>query len=52
LNEEEEIYMRYVRPQVTSSYRAISNIKDAKGQGPQELITHVFSNNSAYQADE
>jgi len=44
--------MRYVLPQITGVFRAVSTIKSQKGPGPVEAITHVFSNGAGYQADE
>jgi hypothetical protein len=44
--------MRYIQPQITGVFSAVSAIKSVKGTGPLELNTHIFSNGAAYQADE
>jgi hypothetical protein len=44
--------MRYIQPQITGVFPAVSAIKSTKGTGPLEILTHVFSNGAAYQADE
>jgi hypothetical protein len=44
--------MRYVRPQITGSFRAVSSIQSDKGTGMQEINPVFLSNGAAYQADE
>jgi hypothetical protein len=44
--------MRYIQPQITGVFRAVSAIKSEKGGGPLEINLPVFSNTAAYQADE
>jgi hypothetical protein len=44
--------MRYIRPQITGSFRAVSSIQSQKGLGQQEINTVFLTNGAAYQADE
>jgi hypothetical protein len=44
--------MRYIRPQITGSFRAISSIQSVKGMGHQEINPLFLTNGAAYQADE
>jgi hypothetical protein len=44
--------MRYLRPQITGVYLAVSLIKSVKGTGHDELGTIFLTNGAAYQADE
>ncbi|WP_263408853.1 hypothetical protein [Terriglobus tenax] len=44
--------MRYVCPQITGTFRAVSAIKNQKGAGQQEMGSVFFTNGPAYQADE
>jgi hypothetical protein len=44
--------MRYIKPQVTGVFRAVSTIKSDKGPSAEEIATGSFTNNAGYQADE
>jgi hypothetical protein len=44
--------MRYIKPQITGVFRAVSTIKSSKGPSAEETSTGGFTNNVGYQADE
>jgi hypothetical protein len=44
--------MRYIQPQITGTFPALSAIKSDKGAGIVESSSHTFTDNPAYQADE
>jgi len=44
--------MRYIQPQITGVFRAVSAIRSAKGPSAQEMWTTQFTNGAGYQADE
>jgi hypothetical protein len=44
--------MRYIQPQITGVFPAVSAIKSAKNAPPQETIVGLFTSGAAYQADE
>jgi hypothetical protein len=44
--------MRYIQPQITGIFRAVSTIKSDKGPSAQETGTLQFTNDAGYQADE
>jgi hypothetical protein len=44
--------MRYIQPQITGVFPAVSAIKSEKGAPPVEIHTVNFSSSAAYQADE
>jgi hypothetical protein len=44
--------MRYIQPQITGVFPAVSAIKSAKGAPPTEIVTGNLSGGPAYQADE
>ncbi len=44
--------MRYIQPQITGVFRAVSTIKSEKGPSAHEMGTGQFTNGAGYQADE
>jgi hypothetical protein len=44
--------MRYIQPQITGTFLAVSAIKSTKGEGILEGSSHQFTDGAAYQADE
>jgi hypothetical protein len=44
--------MRYIRPQITGNFRAVSSIQSEKGMGQIEGNPVFLTNGAAYQADE
>ena len=44
--------MRYVRPQITGVFRAVSSIQSEKGEGQQEVGSIFLTNGAAYQSNE
>jgi hypothetical protein len=44
--------MRYIQPQITGVFRAVSAVRSVKGAPPIETVTGDFSSGAAYQADE
>lgn len=44
--------MRYIQPQITGTYPALSAIRSVKGPSQNEMITGNFTSGPAYQADE
>jgi hypothetical protein len=44
--------MRYIQPQITGVFRAVSAIKSEKGPSAHEIVTGEFSVNAGYQADD
>ena len=44
--------MKYVNPQITGSFRAVSTIQSDKFSGPAEINPLLVTNGAGYQADE
>lgn len=51
-NKERKYTMRYVHPQITGTYRAVSAIQSQKGEGIQESNPVFLTNGAAYKSNE